>query len=420
MPGALLQTCYERKGQECNAICRTANDLQTSSYGITAFCRWTEKSAGSYKIGRDNNMIDWEANCQTTAMGIMPHTDIQRALELVFEMDIPYWPQLPKVTYYEDMYAQVSEGFPGISIDVENERVNFDTSRFIEDLSEYSEKMDNLENFALSPEYSVVFHKFLDRELAGYPSVRGQSTGPVSFGFKIVDENLKPVIYNEDVKSLLYDFIQKKVNSQLEQMLPKNKNAFVWVDEPGLGWVFNSLSGYNDVQARYDYRNFMAGIEGIKAIHLCANVNLPYLLDLGLEMVSFDAYQIELMPKGYAEAVADFIKSGGVISWGIVPTNFGTLDEETPESLAQRTMDYWQVVCDNTSITAKQIAHQSLVAPARCCLKNIEVEETLEKGCDDKSGKCGISSIEERTVEKAFECLKQVSFILKDRYKIYS
>lgn len=365
-------------------------------------------------------MIDWQANCGTTAMGIMPHTDVERALELVYSMDIPYWPQLPKVTYYEDMYAQVSEGFPGISIDVENERVNFDSSKFLEDITEYSEKLDKLENFSLSPEYSVVFHRFLEKDLESCVAIRGQSTGPVSFGFKIIDENLRPIIYNEEVRSLLYDFIQKKVNSQCEEMKRKNKNAFVWVDEPGLGWVFNSLSGYNDVQARDDYRNFMSGIDGVKAIHLCANVNLPYLLDLGLDMVSFDAYQLEMMPKGYAGAVEDFMKSGGAISWGIIPTDSGTLNRETPETLARKVMDYWQVVCDNTSITAEQIARQSLIAPARCCLKNIEVVETQEKGCDDKSGRCSISSVEETIVEKAFDYLNRISIILKDKHRIQS
>ena len=49
-----------------------------------------------------------EANCQTTAMGIMPHKDIDRALELAITLDIPFWPQLPKVNLYEDMYVQVS------------------------------------------------------------------------------------------------------------------------------------------------------------------------------------------------------------------------------------------------------------------------------------------------------------------------
>ena len=48
------------------------------------------------------------AGCKTTAMGIMPHTDIDRAIELAFSLDIPFWPQLPNVSFYEDMYAQSS------------------------------------------------------------------------------------------------------------------------------------------------------------------------------------------------------------------------------------------------------------------------------------------------------------------------
>ena len=362
--------------------------------------------------------MDWEANCQTTAMGIMPHTDIEKAMELVLDMDIPYWPQLPKVTYYEDMYAQVSEGFPGITVDVENERVNFDTTKFMEDLGTYSEMMDRTESFALSPEYSVVFHRFLEEDLTGYPSIRGQSTGPVSFGFKIVDENLRPIIYNEEVRALLYDFIQRKVNVQCQEMRQKNKNAFVWVDEPGLGWVFNSLSGYNDIQAKEDYRNFMAGIEGLKAIHLCANVNLPYLLELGLDMVSFDAYQLEMMPKGYADSVAQFIKSGGVISWGIIPTDSTVLDKENPQTLAKRVMDYWKVIATNSDIAIEQLASQSLVAPARCCLKNIGLVGSDEESCGDKKGSCAISSIEERIVEQAFSYLREVSVILRDKYGV--
>ncbi len=362
--------------------------------------------------------MNWEANCQTTAMGIMPHTDVERTIELVLSMDIPYWPQLPRVTYYEDMYAQVSEGFPGITVDAENERVNFDTSKFIDDLGAYSEMMDRSESFAISPEYSAVFHRFLQEDLSGYPSIRGQSTGPVSFGFKIIDENLRPIIYNEEVRVLLYDFIQRKVNVQCEEMRRANKNAFVWVDEPGLGWVFNSLSGYNDIQAKEDYQNFMAGIEGIKAIHLCANVNLPYLLDLGLDMVSFDAYQLETMPKGYAEAVANFINSGRVISWGIVPTDSTMLGKENPETLAKRVTDYWNVIATNSNISIEQIATQSLVAPARCCLKNIGLVGLDEESCGEKKGNCAISSIEERIVEQAFSHLKEVSLILREKFSV--
>src|SRR3972149_10497034 len=151
-------------------------------------------------------MITFEARCSTTAMGIMPHRDVEKALELALSLDIPFWPQLPKVSLYEDMYVQTSQNFPGIAIDFDKERLSFDAARFEQELDEYFVKTDVPEAFALTAEYSAVFHKFLSKELQGYKAIRGQVTGPVSFGFKVLDENLKPVIYNDAARTILFDF----------------------------------------------------------------------------------------------------------------------------------------------------------------------------------------------------------------------
>ncbi len=40
-------------------------------------------------------------NLLTTALAVMPHRDVDRALELFLSLDVPYWPQLPQVSYYE-------------------------------------------------------------------------------------------------------------------------------------------------------------------------------------------------------------------------------------------------------------------------------------------------------------------------------
>ena len=286
----------------------------------------------------------FEARCSTTAMGIMPHQDVDQALELVLGLDIPFWPQLPNVSLYEDMYIQTSENFPGIAIDFEKGRLIFNTARFGEDLEDYFVKMEHQETYALTTEYSKVFKRFLSRDLQDYKAIRGQITGPVSFGFKVLDENFKPIIYNDEVKSILFDFIQKKVNVQYQELKTRNENAFVWVDEPGLGYVFSGLSGYNDQQAKEDYYGFMQSVEGPKGLHLCADVNLPYLLELGIEILSFDAFQIGFMPKEYTGSAAEFLKKGGVISWGIVPTDSSILSTQTPERLASILSDYWQVI----------------------------------------------------------------------------
>jgi hypothetical protein len=359
-------------------------------------------------------VVAFEARCSTTAMGIMPYRDVERALELALSLDIPFWPQLPKVSLYEDMYVQASQNFPGIAIDFDKERLTFNTARFEQELNEYFVKMDSPEAFALTAEYSRVFHKFLSKKLQAYKAIRGQVTGPVSFGLKVLDEELKPIIYNEEVRTILFDFLQRKVNIQYQELKKKNPDAFVWVDEPGLSYVFSGFSGYNEQHAREDYRRFVGGLEGPKGLHLCAEVNLPYLLELGVEILSFDAYQIGFMPKEYAGSVAEFIKNGGVISWGIVPTESTALATQTPETLAEILSSYWEVVSENAGLSLQQIAMQSLVAPARCCLSDLGQVNTDGKTVSE----CQVSSIEEQLVEKAFAFLSELSQILKNNYGV--
>lgn len=353
----------------------------------------------------------------TTAMGIMPHRDVETALKLALSLDIPFWPQLPHVSYYEDMYVQASEHFPGISVDLENQRISFDTAKFNDELDAYSKKMADTATFKLTEKYAAVYHHFLAEDLTGYAAIRGQLIGPVSFGFKVFDENNVPIIYNEAVRTVLFDFLSRKINVQYAELKAKNENAFVWLDEPGLGWVFSGLSGYDDIVAKREYREFLESLSGPGALHLCANVNLPYLLNMGTDILSFDAYQIEVMPKGYADSIRNFIKSRGIISWGIVPTDSTSLAGETPESLAGRLLDYWGIVSTNTDITIKEIAEQALIAPARCCLKNIGEVGAIGETASKKADTCPVQP-EEHLVETAFTYVKEMSRILRDKLNI--
>ena len=133
-----------------------------------------------------------------------------------------------------------------------------------------------------------------------------------------------------------------------------------------------------------------------------------------MEILSFDAYQIGFMPKEYAGSVAEFIKKGGIISWGIVPTESTVLATQTPETLAAILSDYWAVVSENTGLSLNQIAMQALVAPARCLLSDIGQVSTDAK----KASECQVSSSEEGIVEKAFAFLPELSEILRDKYGV--
>jgi len=357
----------------------------------------------------------FKANCGTTAMGIMPHRDVDRALELTLDLDIPFWPQLPHLSYFEDMYAQFSQHFPGIIVDEDNKKLYFDTTRFSAEIEQYSQRMNDPQTFTLSKEYSLVYHRFLDRDLSKYLAIRGQLIGPVSFGFRVMDENNRPIIYNDDVRTILFDFIKRKINAQYRELREKNRNAFVWLDEPGLSWIFSGLSGYSDVQAKADFKSFFGELESIRSLHLCANVNLQYLLDLGTDLLSFDAFQMNLMPRGYATSVDTFIKRGGIICWGIVPTDSDNLGRQTQESLAGLLTEYWKVVSSTTGLPMKTIAEQALIAPARCCLKNIGqvgASDDLNPG----RAKQVELPVEEILVEKAFGYLTGISGILRSQF----
>ena len=176
-------------------------------------------------------------------MGIMPHRDIDRALDLAMSLDVPFWPQLPHVSLYEDMYVQASENFPGISVDMDTGKITLDSARFTEELVNYSKRMTDADIFRITDEYSAVYHHFLEGTLSDCLAIRGQQIGPVSFGFKVVDETNRPIIYSDEIRTILYDFMQRKANIQYHELAAKNPSAFVWLDEPGLGWVFSGDKG---------------------------------------------------------------------------------------------------------------------------------------------------------------------------------
>src|SRR5690242_246857 len=55
----------------------------------------------------------------TTGIGSLPHTQLELALQLALQVDIPYLPQLPTGNPAEFMIPQALEGLPGLASDAE-------------------------------------------------------------------------------------------------------------------------------------------------------------------------------------------------------------------------------------------------------------------------------------------------------------
>lgn len=317
-------------------------------------------------------------NLLTTAMAVMPHTDIDRALELACTLDIPFWPQLPHLNYYEDMYVQAAEHFPGIVLDVPGRTLRFSHDKFAAELEEALARMEDPSFLDISPNYSQVYHRFLEIDFSDRPAIRGQLEGPVSFGFNIKDAFDKPILFDDTVRPFMLEFMARRVNIQLARLKQRHPHAFMFVDEPGLQYIFSAMSGYNDFTAKTDLDYFFSLIERPRGIHLCGNPDWSFLLNLDLDILSMDVYTNGEIIASNHRAIQHFLDRGGVLVWGIVPTGFEPFAEESLTTLEGRFAELWQQLLKK-GMDAGLLASRSLLSPATCCLVNPDGGDTVER-----------------------------------------
>lgn len=293
----------------------------------------------------------------------------------------------------EDMYAQACDGLPGFSIDELGRRVTFSHDAFYREIAEFYTHIKDPEHFGFRPGASLVFDKFLDLDLSSYWAIRGQMIGFISLGTKILDEADKPVIFDVNVKEMLKLACAAKINWQTEKLREKNPRAFVWIDDPGLPLIFMGTSGYVETQAKADLHDMFEKVRGVRGVHLCGNPEWDFLLHAGLDILSLDAFSCGETVVLYS-SLKKFILRGGVISWGIVPTQTETFQGVNEKKLFDFLEGLWDRLARN-GLDKQQIAAQSLLAPATCCLVNPD---------------------REKTVERTFEVLKNLSDSLKQKY----
>jgi hypothetical protein len=335
-------------------------------------------------------------NLLTTAMAVMPHRDVNRALELSLSLDVPYWPQLPQVSYYEDMYVQASEHFPGMVLDLGKRTLRFSREKFVTEFEETLRHFGELEYFDISETYSVVYHHFLKLDLSGRPAIRGQLEGPISFGMNVLDPDGRPILFDDTIRPFMLEVMAKRVNVQLHRLREKNANAFMYIDEPGLQFLFSALSGYSDQAAKGDLETFFSLVERPRGVHLCGNPDWDFLLGMDLDILSLDAYSNGEVFSSYARSIGKFLDRGAILSWGIVPTNFEPFARETLDSLEKTLTGVWNKL-HKKGIDLEFLLSRSLLSPATCCLVNADAE---------------------KTVEKAFQMVKDLSARLREKFKL--
>jgi len=324
-----------------------------------------------------------EFNCLPTAIGSMPHTDPRAACSQILKYlkEIPCWPQLPKRSFKENMYAQYSQGFPGIT--VTSERVYVDRAKSLDEPLEklYSAYLENdVDKYPVSADYAAGLHSFLGLKKFSPLAVKGQVTGPVSWGLTITDNNQRSIIYDDVLADAAAKFLRLKAGWQEKELKKISPNTIIFVDEPymaSFGSVSVPLSGEKVVSL---LEEVFRGIEGLKGVHCCGNTDWSVLLSTSVDIVSFDAYNYAQSLSLYPKDIQNLLERDGVIAWGIVPNDEPSLAKETVASLKDRLEEAMAPFTRN-GVPFHQLLRQGLLTPS-CTLASLNTPDSAARALE--------------------------------------
>lgn len=341
----------------------------------------------------------FKAELRSLAAGSLPHTDPATACQLILAtLDIPTWPQLPRRSFLENMYIQFSERFPGVVL--ENERIYVDSERdFDADLEQLyiAYLMDDVQYGRINPKYAAGLYWMLDMYQAQLSVVKGQVTGPVSWGLMVTDHNRKPVLYSEVLAEAVATHLRLKASWMEQELRTRTLRAgaesqtIIFVDEPYMSSFGSAFISVNQDQVIRLMEEVFAGITGLKGVHCCGNTDWSLLLSTTVDILNIDAYEYAESLALYPDDVSAFLERGGFIAWGIVPASDQAL-EETVDSLVDR-------------------FHQAIGLLAA---KGLHKDDLLASALITPS--CGCGSLAVETAEQVLGLTAQVAKALKERH----
>ncbi|MFC1461962.1 PAS domain S-box protein [Verrucomicrobiota bacterium] len=282
--------------------------------------------------------------CATTMIGSAPYASPDDAFAALdqWPLSIPAWPQLPKRSFRETMIPQYSESFPGITFDDAEGKVFVDLSRdLLTDIGAFYENAlaENANPFAITGEHALGLRTFLDRlarDGTRLPVIKGQVTGPFTYGLGLNDQDGKAVWFDPEYRDVVLKGLTMKALWQIGELGKLAENVVIFFDEPilsALGTPAYMTIQDEDVLAALNEVINAAQAKGAKVgVHCCGNMDWSLLARTDVDIMSFDAYFYGEKLALYPREIDAHLAKGGYLAWGIVPTAGHTAEERLRES----------------------------------------------------------------------------------------
>jgi hypothetical protein len=252
--------------------------------------------------------------------------------------------------------------------------------------------------FSITEDYSAGIYALIKKlqNHQKFPFLKIQTTGPISIGFSIVDENKRAIFYNDEFRDIIVKGMIAKSKWQLQKFSGFAQQMICFIDEPILS-AFGS-SAYVSVVRDDVVAILNECVEALHAsnalcgVHCCGNTEWPILIDAGVDIINFDAFGFGDTISLYPQQIKMHLERGGYLAWGLIPTSPIVMEQST----------------------------ESIIS-----LYNSHVEKLAAKGIDKKiihkqtiiTPSCGTGSLPLEVAEQVFGLLRHVSNELMIRYQ---
>ncbi len=241
---------------------------------------------------------------------------------------------------------------------------------------EVADFLDRLEQddpslFAISSDRAAGITAFVSAlrsltEVGALPAfVKGQVTGPVSFGLTVLREDKRSLLYDDTQRELATTLLANKARWQQDLLLawaPASVPLIVF-DEP---YMAQMGSAFVNVPPELCYpllEECLAPLDCLTGIHVCGGADWESVVNLPFDLLSFDAADFLDSVVTQREAFAAFAAEGGLLAWGVVPNDDRALALKAEET-ARQVLAGAAALEKTGAISVDEVLALSFVSPA--------------------------------------------------------
>lgn len=296
----------------------------------------------------------------TVGLGSVPYKRGEDSSKIIFrDWDIPFWPQYPGRSLRENFVYQFLGGFPGLALS--DTSASFDPSKFSRSAEAWKKRLDRAfskkEFLSFEPSsdsalgYSQMKNLLRQEAFPEKKAVKLQITGAETV-WEFFFKKRAPEDRGLEIKGLLRQTLAASGLAEIERVRTLGRIPIIFIDEPSRP---AELSGLKEIVKIFKEAKAFVGL------HVCSQREWEAFGQLEIDFFHFDATtqpEPEALSRSWLQS---FLKSGGWVVWGIVPTrpDSGFKVRDFSSNLLEKAKQV-----STAALPVDAILEHSLIAPA--------------------------------------------------------